>query len=548
MAEMTFAQGSFFSPEFIAPGCLEPGSVPWVLSRYGHVVFPRWLFRGWCKEQGRGRDAWPALMLMILLVLRFSEEGMSRRAAVARAAMDMSWRAAMGLAMGGQTPSETTVRRFESWLRQRDERSGSLRYLLVHEHLVRLCLQDGELVREAKWATDSTPMWCYGAVRDTVRLLGDGLRMLVGRYARLTRTPSEQLAAQWQLPLLTSKSVKGHYAIDWSDDEQRGQVIETLAGDVVRVVDTIRGCIEGLAPKHRKDILRRCARLLRVVHQDLDTDETGRMVVARRVAEQRLVSLTDPQARHGRKSKSRTFNGFKTHLVGDVVSGLIASIAVTSGNQHDSKPACRLIRRAKELCEQIEYVRGDTAYGGAELRYVVKRTTGVTLVSPPPPTVDKDGRLRRRDFDINLDAMCAICPNGVQASRLRYTWSEDHGVKVPVFSWSASACEPCPQRQACMGTRQRGQIVTLHPFERELREAREAFERPEVRLEYRTRSQCERLINQVTRHGGRRARSFGLGAAQLQAHIIAVRCNLGVFARSMQAREAQRQETSGVAA
>lgn len=306
-----------------------------------------WLFSGWCKQSGRGRDAWPARMLMAMLVLRFSEEGMSRRAAVSRARVDMGWRAAMGLPMGGASRSETTVRRFEAFMMQRDPRTGTTRFLLMHEPVVRLSLQDAGLRSRAVWATDSTPMWCYGAVRDTVRLLGDGLRWLGGLYARITGETLGELAAT-------------------------------------------------------------CSRLLRVVAQDLEPNEEGRLVVARRVAENRLISLTDWQARHGRKSKSQAFNGFKLHLLGDVTSGLIASVAVTEGNVHDSRSALRLIRGAKQLCEQMQCVLGDTAYGGAELRHVV--------------------------------------------------------------------------------------------------------------------------VHQVVRYGGRQARSVGLGRAQWQAHLIALRCNLSVFA------------------
>jgi len=75
MAEKQFAQVSFFSPEFIAPECLAEGSLGWVLAKHGSAVFARWLFTGWCKQSGRGRDAWPERMLMAMLVLRFSEEG-----------------------------------------------------------------------------------------------------------------------------------------------------------------------------------------------------------------------------------------------------------------------------------------------------------------------------------------------------------------------------------------------------------------------------------------------------------------------------------------
>ena len=533
MAEKQFRQVSFFSPEFIDPTCLIPGTVPWVLARFGSAVFPAWLFNGWCKDHGRGRDAWSPLVLMSLLMLRFLEAGMSRRAAVRRAKSDLVWCAAMGLVMGGASPSETTVRRFEAFLTGRDDRTGILRYLLVHEHLVRLCLQDEQLVMASAWATDSTPMWCYGAVRDTVRLLGDGIVRLTRRYARLKHIPVEQLASDWQLPLLLSKSVKGHYRIDWSDPAQRSEVIEGVAEDVVRVVERIRSDVESLASKHRKDLLRRCSLLLRVVEQDLETDETGRLVVARRVAKDRIVSLTDPHARHGRKSKSQTFNGFKLHLVGDLVSGLIASIAVTGGNQHDGKPAARLIRRARQLCDAIEFVLGDTAYGGAELRHVVRATLSVELVAPPPEGHVKANGFARKDFDVDMARKQATCPRGHCATTQRMSWSSELGMHFPVFRWNKKTCAHCDAHQACVGKHGGGKALTLHPYEQEVRRAREQWDNPDVRELYRTRSQCERLINQVVRHGGRQARAFGLQSAQLQAHVIAMRCNLALFAKQM---------------
>ena len=66
----------------------------------------------------------------------------------------------------------------------------------------------------------------------------------------------------------------------------------------------------------------------------LETDNAGRLVVAERVAKDRIISLTDPEARHGRKSKKSLVNGYKLHLLGDIVSGLIANITVTRGNTH----------------------------------------------------------------------------------------------------------------------------------------------------------------------------------------------------------------------
>lgn len=79
------------------PECLKPGTMPWLLARFRSQLFPTWLFKGWRGESGLGRAAWPPVVLFTLLLLRWSEEGMSRLGSTRRAATDARWRAAMGL-------------------------------------------------------------------------------------------------------------------------------------------------------------------------------------------------------------------------------------------------------------------------------------------------------------------------------------------------------------------------------------------------------------------------------------------------------------------
>lgn len=532
------AEGSFFHPEFVSPTCIEPGTTTWLLARCRAQWFPDWLFLTWRGRTGRGRDAWPAAVLTSLVILRWTEQGMSRRASVARAATDMSWRAAMGLELGGETPSEKTVRDFEKFLQERHANTQVPRYLLLHEHIVRACLCAGVgSTRPPSWATDSTPMWCYGAVRDTVRLLGDGLRSLAGLWANATRSTVAEVAAEWEMPFLAEKSTKGGFRIDWHDVDARAGVTHQLAEHVVRIVSSLRSAAsQAIRAAIRKRVLRKCRYLLRVVAQDLEPGDGGRMVVARKVAANRLVSLTDPQARHGRKSKSQTFEGFKVHVLGDVVSGLLLSLSVTSGNVHDGQPAHRLIRRAKDLVAGLSRVMGDTAYGGAKLRHVVQKTLGVTLLAPPPPVEPKEGHLGKATFSVDFQRLEATCPNGTMSADRRPIWSTEHDATAAIFVWPKETCDRCPLSSACRGKERGGRRVVLHPYEQELREAREVWKDPTARAEYRERSQCERLIHEVTRHGGRNARSFGLGNAQVQVHAIAMACNLRLLARALAAQ------------
>ncbi len=543
MSLLPINQHSFFHPEFAAPDCLEEGTVPWLLARYRSALFPAWIFKGWVGGHRRGRPAWPAAVLMTLLLLRWQEKGISRLASTREAKRNIEWLAAMGLEIGARTPSEKRLRKFERFLRARHPDADMPRYQVFHEHVVRLCLADGHIMRNAVWAMDSTPMWCFGAVLDTVRLLGDGVRQLGRKWAELTDTTVEALAAEWELPLLVARSTKGSYRIDWRDRDARSTVINDLATKVLRAVEIIRPQVGSVRFNKRKWVLRRCQHLLSVIGNDLETDKQGRLQVAKRVARNRLISLTDPQARHGRKSRTGTFNGFKLHLLGDIVSGLIASIAVTRGNEHDSRVAHPLVRRAKELCGFIGLVLADTAYGSAALRHVLKKIDGVDLFAPPPPVTSvRKGMLSRSDIAIDFDTSTATCAAGITTSLASFIWSREYGAAVPCYRWPAATCNPCALRACCRGKQRGGHRVLLHPFERELRAARQLWQIPDVREAYRARSQCERLVNEMTRHGGRKVGAPGLGYARQQAHLIATRCNLALLARQL----AQSDSTASV--
>jgi hypothetical protein len=439
---------------------------------------------------------------MTLLLLRWSEEGISRLGSTKRAAVDVSWRAAMGLHLRAPTPKEKTLREFEAFLREPHPEAGVSRYLLLHEHIVRFCLEAGVVGGDAAvWTMDSTPMWCYGAVKDTVRLLGDGTRTLARRWAEASKQSIEDVAAAWAVPYVLGKSTKGALGIDWRDGDARASALDTLARGALRCVHFVRTHLHSVGSGKRKRLLRKG----------------------------RLISLTDPEARHGRKSKSRTFNGFKLHLIGDVVSGLITALTVTLGNAHDNTVAHRLIRRAKRLCEDIDEVLGDTAYGAAELRHHVREQSHVYLLSPPPP--HHANEFGRESIRVDFDALRATCVAGVSTDVHQRVWSKDHGCYTSAFRWPKQKCNACEFREPCCGKRQGGKYVRLHPYEQDLRQAREDWQRQEVRDAYRTRSQCERLVNQMTRHGARRARAWGVQAAHFQAHAIAMTCNLRLLAR-----------------
>ena len=274
------------------------------------------------------------------------------------------------------------------------------------------------------------------------------------------------------------------------------------------------------------------------LNQDLEADEQGRLVVARRVVEERLVSRTDPEARHGRKTRKKTFNGFKLHVFGEAISGLVASVCVTSATTHDGVVAHRLLGRAKALYEDIQQVLGDTHYGSVRLRKMVRETLGIDLVGKPPTLPRrKNDRFRKEDFEVDFEAMTMTCPAGVATSDWSWGWSSAEGVHAPSFRWPKESCASCPRSSQCLSGRKKRRALVLHPYEAELREQRSRWLEPDVRSAYRQRSQGERLIHTMTRHGCRKARAWGLQAAQIQAHMVAIMSNLKLLAARLWERD-----------
>ncbi len=267
---------------------VEPGSLPWLLRDHAGLLFPRWLLAGWRGQMKRGRDAWPAETLLALLLLRHSEEGMTRVGAVRRANSDATWRAALRLPWSVKPPDEKTLREFESFLKQPHQDVDRPRIELAFEHWTRLGLDAGLVGDEPVWVGDSTPMWCFGAVLGTVRLLGDGLRSLGRLWARARGVDLKTVALEWGEPLLLAKSTKGFFeGTDWADPKARSAVLTALVTSVNQATERILASIEEVRQNKRKGLARRCRNLLRVVNEDLEPTEGGGLRIARRRSSQR---------------------------------------------------------------------------------------------------------------------------------------------------------------------------------------------------------------------------------------------------------------------
>ncbi len=91
-----------------------------------------------------------------------------------------------------------------------------------------------------------------------------------------------------------------------------------------------------------------------ILDQDTESDDKGKRSIKDGVSKDRIISKVDPEARHGRKSASRHFDGYKSHVASDPTTGLITAVKVTPGNTSDKEATLDLVRDLGSLSEEAE--------------------------------------------------------------------------------------------------------------------------------------------------------------------------------------------------
>jgi len=282
-----------------------------------------------------------------------------------------------------------------------------------------------------------------------------------------------------------------------------------------------------------------------VAGQDVEQGEDGIFRIARRVARDRVISTVDVEARHGHKSRARTFDGYKSHLAVDPDDELITAVAVTAANAADREvldellgqprtgaaasdaesggdeqaadPALAAEKHAADAnadsrggsqggCQgDVELkdfeVYGDSAYAdGATLEEQTRR--GHDMRTKVPAVRNVNGFSKDR-FSIDLAAGMVTCP-------AEHTVAIRAGRRHRVARFGA-LCRSCPLRAQCTKAR-RGRVISIHPHEAALQHAKVRQHDPAWQQGYRTyRPIVERKISHFTRRpwGGRQARCRG---------------------------------------
>jgi IS5 family transposase len=266
--------------------------------------------------------------------------------------------------------------------------------------------------------------------------------------------------------------------------------------------------------------------LATVLGQDL-IEDAGVLRIARGVAVDRVISTVDPQARHGHKTNARSFDGYKGHVAADPDSEIITATQVTPGNSGDAEVAEDLLADILPAeAEARPAVYGDAAYGVGELLARLDNNSIYNGLKVQPPARIK-GHYGKDSFTIDLDAKTVTCPAGIVAG------IRAHGGRHAGTAEFGAACADCRLRDGCT-TAKAGRTIAISPHEVHLANGRARQADPVWKADYRaTRPKVERKIGHLMRrrHGGRRARVWGLVKVAADFALLAAAVNLARLGR-----------------
>jgi IS5 family transposase len=501
---------------------LDEHSIYAFLHRERDRLFPDEAFADLFESKGR-RSVPPSVVAVVMVLQRL--EGLSDREAVERYCFDTRWRYAAGV--GGYDSEGWTNFSHTVLVDMRERLRTSKEPDRIFE-VTRDAAKAAGLVGK-KRVLDSTPLYDAVATMDTVTLIRSAIRGLL------------KVADDLETELRGALRSGDDYAtsdkpqIDWDDAAARDALVDSRAKDAYALLVVLEG-------KELGPALSEAAMLLAtVVGQDIEERADGVFAIVRGVARDRIISTVDPEARHGRKTQARSFDGYKGHAAVDPDSEIITETVVTPANAGDATVAEDLIgeliadkgpehedeQATKEETPSSEgtgqdrrVVYGDNAYGTGPFQERLEEVGIESRCKTQEPTA-AGGLFSKDRFDVDVGAGTVTCPSGVTVKINPHR----RGGGMAYFK---DACRDCPLRDQCTNS-PKGRTIGINAHEEALARARIRQRDPAWRADYRaTRPKVERKLGHLMRrhHGGRRARVRGTARVDADFRLLAAATNL----------------------
>jgi hypothetical protein len=473
-----------------------------LLRTHRHVIFDKAFqeqLENMYRQTGAGEEPHVPAMLCMVLLLQGSV-GASDAEAVELAVMDRRWQLVLDCLDVDEPPfSQGALQAFRARMIEHDmDRVLLERTVALVRAGVATTAEGQQLSKAVRVAIDSRPLVGAGRVEDTINLLGHAARSIVKLVSKLTDRAPEEICRKAGIPLLLAPSIKAGLDIDWSDPQQKATAIQTVERQVASLANW--------AERHLDDVVEAPLRpyleaITTIRDQDLERTKQDGFRIREGVAVDRRISIEDEEMRHGRKSRSKRFDGYKEHIARDLDVPAILACAVTPANRPEEEGAAPIGEDIDRQGFTIAEVHIDRAYVNSPLVSSVRSAGGDIFAKPWALRAPKPGLFSKADFRIDLRAKTITCPaNEVE----RFEPGE-------TVHFDPEACGACPLRANCtQAASGKGRSVSIATDEAQQKKFRKLQGTSSGREALRARVAVEHSLAHIAARKGDRARFIGV--------------------------------------
>ena len=439
----------------------------------------------------------PAFLCMVVLLQGYI--GASDAEAVELSVMDRRWQLVLDCLDAEEPPfSQGALQAFRERMIAHDMDRVLLErtVALVREGVV--TTGEGQRLSKAvRVALDSRPLAGAGRVEDTLNLLGHAARLIVKSVSQILDSAPEEICRKAGIPLLLSTSIKAGLDIDWSDPRQKVAAVQAVERQVASLVRWVE--------KHLDDgidaPLRQYLEAVTTI-RDQDLEQTaGGVQIRQGVAVDRRISIEDSEMRHGRKSRSKRFDGFKEHVALDLDAGAIVACDVTPANRPEEEAATPI---AEDIARQgftLDELHIDRAYVSSPVVAEVMSAGGTVFAKPWALRAPKPGLFSKADFHIDLRAKTITCPAG----------EVEPFEPGETVHFDPEVCGACSRRADCtQAAAGKGRSVSIAKDEAQQKKFRKLQATASGRAKLRARVAVEHSLAHLAARKGSCARYLGV--------------------------------------
>ena len=168
-----------------------------------------------------------------------------------------------------------------------------------------------------------------------------------------------EIAEEMKADLIAGSSLKAALDLNWDNPDERNLAL----GMVLGALHQVEAHLNKLSVAQSHPVVRSSLEAAgQIEAQDVEVDEHGVVKLRKGVAKNRRIAIEDEEMRHGRKNRTKRFDGYKRHILKDLDTRLVRAVGITSANLPEASVTEAISVDLKHQKARLKELHIDRAY------------------------------------------------------------------------------------------------------------------------------------------------------------------------------------------